>query len=575
MRPCIRAALLAAIALATVLLGTCSDTNLVALLTSEVKRANNMFLTVEGVKNPTAQTDVNPGVQMRIDFDRAVDPTTISAETVLITGPGSFTLTRELSADGKVLYIQPNPYLSNLEDYTLTLTTGIKGALGEDLELPYEWTFKTGTYPAGTVTVTASQAEVIYTNLLANELTIECNLASYRYRVAHSSTAYSNFSPSDNGGWTGTGGSTKIVVTDPADFSAGDGTKQVYVQFGDSTGSKFSLVRSDTVILDQTPPATPTVTQTITNIATYTNTAYINSSWDAAGITSARASSTDTGGSGVASYKWTPVTAGLTITSDTLAAPTIRATAGDKSYTATVTATDVAGNISDSSSVAIIRDTSAPFAPVFDLDRTPLYTVDGDPRATTWYWGPGGGGVGIYRFTLYQYQPKDSKWLRVYVIVAKVTDSVEVAAKYLDSLRLTDFKDGDYILSLQEYDVAGNLSALATGSSKIDPQGWRIILARAAPTTVDMPVPALSKTPPSPAFEWRPMVGATSYTVYYREQGGTTFSYSPKLLGVTSWDNIDLLAGSTYEWYVKGSTGELNPDPKLEEPKWWAFRTEK
>ncbi|MBE3065682.1 MAG: Ig-like domain-containing protein, partial [Spirochaetes bacterium] len=175
MRPCIRAALLAAIALATLLLGTCSETNIVALLTSEVKRANNKFLKVDGVKNPTAQTDVNPGVQMRIDFDRAVDPTTISADTVLISGPGTFTLARELSEDNKVLYVQPNPYLSSLEDYTLTLTTGIKSALGEELELPYDWTFKTGTYPAGTVTVTVSQAEVAYTNLLSSELTIKCN----------------------------------------------------------------------------------------------------------------------------------------------------------------------------------------------------------------------------------------------------------------------------------------------------------------------------------------------------------------------------------------------------------------
>jgi hypothetical protein len=516
-------------------------------------------------------------VQMRIDFDRAVDPTTINAANVLISGPGTFSLAYDLSTDNKVLYVQPNPYLSDLQDYTLTLTTGIKGALGEELEQQYDWTFKTGTYPAGIVTVTVSQLEVAYTKLLANELTIECNLASYRYRIAHSATAYSNFSPSDNGGWNGTGGSTKLVVTDPADFAIEDGTKEVYIQFGDSTGSKFSLVRSDSVILDQTKPTPPTVTQTISSVATYTNTVYINSAWAAAGATNATASSTDTGGSGVASYKWTPISAGLTFTPDTLATPTIQATAGDSSYSATVTATDVAGNTSTGTPVTIIRDTVAPAAPVFDSTQTPLYTVNGDPRVTIWYWGPGGGGVGVYRITLYQYQPKDLKWARVYAAAAALTDSSEIAGKYLDKLGLKAFSDGDYVLALQEYDAAGNLSALASGSSKISPPGagWRMILGRAAPTTIDMPVPAAAKTPPSPKFEWRPMEKAEFYVVYYMDEKSGIWTQSSRLASTITIYDVALLPGLPYYWYVKASTLETNPNPKLGEPKWWSFETQK
>jgi hypothetical protein len=569
-----RAALLAAIALATILLGTCSDTNIIALLTSEVKRANNKFLIVEGVKNPTAQTDVNPGVQMRIDFDRAVDPATITAANVLISGPGTFSLAYSLSTDNKVLYVQPDPYLSDLQDYTLTLTTGVKGALGEELEQPYSWTFKTGTYPAGTVTVTVSQAEVAYTNLLTNELTIKCNLTSYRYRVAHSPTAYSNFSPSDTAGWVSTTG-TQFAVLDPTPFTAGDGTKEVYVQFVDFTGSKFSLVRSGSVILDQTPPVPPTVTQTISSVGTYTNTVYINTSWAATGATNATASSSDTGGSGVASYKWTPGT-GVTITSDTLATPTIQTTAVDNSYSATVTATDIAGNTSTGTPISIIRDTVAAAAPVFDSTMTPLYTVDGDPRVSTWYWGPGGGGVGVYRITLYQYQPKDLKWLRVYAAAAALTDSIELAGKYLDKLGLRAFTDGDYVLTLQEYDVAGNLSALASGSSTISPPGagWRMILGRAAPTTIDMPVPA-DRTKTSPKFEWRPMEKAEFYVVFYMDEKSGIWTHSSKLASTITIYDVALLPGLPYYWYVEASTSETNPNPKLGEPKWWAFKTQK
>ena len=93
------------------------------------------------------------------------------------------------------------------------------------------------------------QVDIAYTNQTLNELTIKCNLTAYRYRVAHSPTAYNSFSPSDSTGWTITP-STQFAVTDPTAFTTGDGTKAVYVQFVDMSGSKFA-VRSDTVVLDQ------------------------------------------------------------------------------------------------------------------------------------------------------------------------------------------------------------------------------------------------------------------------------------------------------------------------------------
>jgi hypothetical protein len=465
MKTIVRAGLLAAVAISAVLLAACSDVNIVSLLTTEVKRANNKFLIVQGVKNPTAQTDVNPGVQMRIDFDRAVDPTTATPTNVLLTGPGTFSVLCSLSDDGKVLYVQPDPYLSDLQDYVLTLTTGIKGALGEDLEQAFSWTFKTGTYPAGSVAVTVSQTPVTYTKLLTNELTIKCNLTSYRYRVAHSPTAYNSFSPLDSSGWALTP-STQFALTDPTPFATGDGNKEVYVQFTDVSGSKFSLVRSYVVILDQTPPATPTVTQYISPVGTYTDIVYVNSAYYAAGgAKNATASSTDTGGSGVASYKWTSLSGAVTITSDTLATPTIQALAPDGTYYASVTATDVAGNTSISAkTVTIYRDTSAPAAPLFDPGTTPLYTVDGDPRAMVWNWSSGGG-AGVYRMNLYFYDTTAGKWQRVYAATASSTDSIEFASKYLERAGLKVFADGDYVLALQ--DRARSAPRVQAGASSL------------------------------------------------------------------------------------------------------------
>ena len=69
------------------------------------------------------------------------------------------------------------------------------------------------------------------------------------------------------------------------------------------------------------------------------------------------------------------------------------------------------------------------------------------------------------------------------------------------------------------------------------------------------------------------MVGAAFYTVYYKDEKSTLFLNSGKLSGTTWWD-FDLLPGLAYEWYVKASTLETSPNPKLDPVKYWTFQVQ-
>jgi hypothetical protein len=43
----------------------------------------------------------------------------------------------------------------------------------------------------------------------------------------------------------------------------------------------------------------------------------------------------------------------------------------------------------------------------------------------------------------------------------------------------------------------------------------------------------------------------------------------------TTYFDVSLLSGATYEWHLEASTGAISPDPRLGEPeKYWTFDTQ-
>lgn len=107
------------------------------------------------VSDPIADgaENVPLGQILQIEFDTAIDETTLNQDTVQLQIPGSDTslpLTLSLSEDGRILDLDTSGDLHPLLDYRLVLD-GLEGTQGEILEDPVIRDFQTGStaWPAG------------------------------------------------------------------------------------------------------------------------------------------------------------------------------------------------------------------------------------------------------------------------------------------------------------------------------------------------------------------------------------------------------------------------------------------
>lgn len=178
-----RTALLAAVAAASLLLTSCSPTNLIALLTDEVKLANNKYLIVEDFTPANSATDVNPGQAVKVQFDRPVDMATVSASTVQfspMTDIDSFDY--EFNSSTNTLSILAYPLFSNETTYTVTLMPALHGSDGSTIRDEVIWSYETGTFPNGGVKINGDAAYVTNTDPVT--LTVTTNDAVTRYRTA-------------------------------------------------------------------------------------------------------------------------------------------------------------------------------------------------------------------------------------------------------------------------------------------------------------------------------------------------------------------------------------------------------
>ena len=79
---------------------------------------------------------------IRIVLDKPIDPATVNAQSVQLTGPG--TLTYRLEPEGFELNIWPRG-LQAQSEYQVTLTTAVADAEGHRLAAPHSFSFNTGT----------------------------------------------------------------------------------------------------------------------------------------------------------------------------------------------------------------------------------------------------------------------------------------------------------------------------------------------------------------------------------------------------------------------------------------------
>lgn len=549
-----RAALLLLIAISAVLLTTCSDTNIVALLTSEVKRANNRFLIVQDI-TPKEVIDVNPGVRWTITFDRPIDRATVDGTKVTIEPSAGITPKLTFSPDSKVLYVEAEPYLANITEYTVTITTGVKGADGSDLEQQRSWSFTTGIYPAGGVSINSGLALTGSTNV---PLTLTCNDAAEWYSVATSEAGLVS--------WTSiTTRPTTTIASFP--INSGDGEQTVYVQFRQGLGStaKYSVVKSDTIILDQTPPTVDAGPQR-----------WVNASSTAVPAPSASDLN------GIQGYLWTGVT--CTPSAADLV-PTFSNPGADGNYTVMLSVTDNAGNVG-SDTMILTRDSIAPsLAPTFlSVPATPAIVPN-----PTWSWqgnsvnAGGGESPKIFRYRLNYWEPVESTWKPYYAYADKVT-STSYAPRFTppkayglpdDRYRNTAYEPILYRMYVWETDNAGNLSSY--------------VQAPDIAVTSVLPYNGATGVGTTPTLSWRALLNpktgepSRSYTVYiglYSGPGKWEYMTRKEIplpeSGNPSWlvyKSMPLEAGVTYGWYVLASDFSLRSPLNgiIDKEDFWIF----
>jgi hypothetical protein len=409
---------------AALFLSSCDNpVNVVDKLVTDVKVANNMFLKVSDFAPTDNKTNVPPDADITIQFDRAIDPATATAQTVVITpnlddNGAALVWSFSYNADNYTLTVKHSNFLKMTQAFTVRVTKGVKAAKGGELQDERVWSFTTGAIPVGTVTINNGSAYVTNNNDVTLKLTY--NSLVDRMRFCTDVTEIDN----DTAPW--------VMATSPYTFTlaTGEGEKTVYAQFRhdfpDSTHSVSSVV-NDTIIRDTVPPTVDAGT---------ISGGYLSASAPskAPGATASDATS------GIATYSWVKTSGTGTVTFSSSAAvldPTVSADA-DGPYTLTLTVTDNAG-LSAIDTVGFTRDVTAP---IVDAGSAGGYLTTGTTSLTlsaTASDGTSGSGIASY------------SWAKT-----AGTGTVNFSSTSVLSPTVSADVDGVYTLTLTVTDNAGN-----------------------------------------------------------------------------------------------------------------------
>jgi hypothetical protein len=170
-RRIVRFSVVAVLLLHTFFLITCNNKfDILDAIQTEVKAANDKFLVLKDFSPQNNDTDVNPGLTITMDFDRLLDETSINSTNIVFDPPISWN--HSFNTSTKTLSVYPYPYLEGGIPYTLTVTKGLKGTDGSDIQEEVAWSFTTTTMPAGSVLMDDNDP---YTGSTTVDLLIDAN----------------------------------------------------------------------------------------------------------------------------------------------------------------------------------------------------------------------------------------------------------------------------------------------------------------------------------------------------------------------------------------------------------------
>jgi len=228
---------------AAALLGACDNpVNLLDEVSVEVMKGNDRFLEVVAFGPENSATEVSPSAPIWIEFDRGLDPDTVSDETVVLSPAAPWTFSYNETT--KTLSIQPS--LDGPITYTVQVTTELKGIDGRSMYEDKAWSFRTKLGPSGTISIN-SGAKYAVSNA-GNTLSVEANAVARRYRYSLSVEDLAS-AP-----WTAI--TTQSFSVPSLALSGIDGLNHVYIQFWDEGSDYTSLETpiSDYIILDTVAP---------------------------------------------------------------------------------------------------------------------------------------------------------------------------------------------------------------------------------------------------------------------------------------------------------------------------------
>ena len=97
-----------------------------------------------------------------IAFSRSLDPTTVTASTITLTGPGGTAVSSTVSYNDstRTATLVPGSQLAGGASYTVTVSTGIKAPGGTPMSAPYAWSFTTAACPCSLFSSVSTPASV-------------------------------------------------------------------------------------------------------------------------------------------------------------------------------------------------------------------------------------------------------------------------------------------------------------------------------------------------------------------------------------------------------------------------------
>ncbi len=247
---------------ATVLSTTCDNpVDLLEEVQVEVMKANKRFLEVVSFTPAENAITVNPGNDIRIQFDRELDLDSVTTETVRIMSQEAtpvevpWILTYDSST--RLLKIRPNPYLEDTTGYSITID-GLTGSDGSELSSSMTWGFETGIAPKGIYSVTSTDPDSLegFSRVTSVDLTVDSSSNATEWYATTSYAEASDPSAVDGASW-------KTVATDfNLTLSSTQGTQTVYAVFRATSPVAFGAVVDRNIEYDSVAPSAPVVSGT-------------------------------------------------------------------------------------------------------------------------------------------------------------------------------------------------------------------------------------------------------------------------------------------------------------------------